>query len=267
MLAVGGSTLTLDAQGNYSSETGWNGSNGGFGANPEGAYQQGIQPSGQSNTNGLRMTPDVSFNAGTFVNIYDSYDAGGWTSVGGTSAGTPCWAALVAIADQGLSLTGAGPLTSTQTLTDLYATYGNGNYQYAFHDITSGSNSSYSAGPGYDLVTGLGSPRANVIANLLAGDSLTPTTLSPSGTASSATPTFQWSAVAGATGYYLTLVDTTSGQTIANNLSVATNSYTPTTPLTSGDSYQWQVQAFDSFGTIGRAASNSHLQTLSFRRL
>ena len=117
-----------------------------------------------------------------------------------------------------------------------------------------GQQRSYSAGPGYDLVTGLGSPRADVIANLLAGDSLTPTTLSPSGTISSATPTFQWSAVAGATGYYLTLVDTTSGQTILSNLSVATNSYTPTTPLTSGDSYQWQVQALDSFGTMGASS-------------
>jgi Dockerin type I domain len=256
VLAVGGTSLTLDGQGNYVSESGWSGSNGGFGPNSVPAYQQGVQPSGTQNTNGVRMTPDVSFNA-TGFSIFDSYDSPGspWMTVNGTSTGTPCWAALIAIADQGLSLGGAGPLAGNQMLTDLYAIYGNGNYQYAFHDITSGSNASHSAGTGYDLVTGLGSPRANVIANLLAGDSLIPTSIGPSGTSSSTTPTFQWSAIGSATGYYLTLVDTTTGQTVANNLAVATNSYTPTTPLNSGDSYQWQVQAYD--GTTPLAPPSS----------
>jgi subtilase family serine protease len=254
VLGVGGTTLTTDAQGNYVSESAWSGSNGGYGANGGLSYQQGIQPYGATN-NGLRMTPDVSFNAGASVSIYDSYDGGGWTSVGGTSAGAPAWAALLAIADQGRNLAGLAPLADSQALSDLYAMYSNGNYQYAFHDISSGSNASYSAGPGYDLVTGLGSPRADVVAALLAGLSLTPTPSGPSGAITSTTPTFQWSAVAGATGYYLTLLDTTTQQSIASNLSVSSTSYTPSTQLTAGHSYQWQVQAFDQDGTLGTASA------------
>ncbi len=214
------------------------------------AYQQGLQPYGAT-ANGMRMAPDVSFDAGTYVSIYDSYDGSGWTSVGGTSAGAPAWAALLAIADQGRSLAGLAPLADSQSLSALYAMSTNGNYQYAFHDITSGSNASYSAGPGYDLVTGLGSPRADVVAALLAGLSLTPTPNGPSGAITSTTPTFQWSAVANATGYYLTLIDTTTQQSIASNLSVSGTSYTPSNPLTAGHSYQWQVQAFDQDGTVG----------------
>ncbi|HZZ78696.1 MAG TPA: Ig-like domain-containing protein, partial [Gemmataceae bacterium] len=264
VLGVGGTSLTLDASGNYVSESAWAGSNGGFGPNPAPSYQQGIQPSGSTNSGNVRMTPDVSFDAdlGTGVYIYDSYDAPSAPLFveGGTSAGTPCWAALVAIADQGRALAGAGPLAGNNLLADLYAIYGNGNYQYAFHDVTSGSNSSYSAGPGYDLVTGLGSPRAEVVAALLAGFSLTPTPAGPSGSTTSTTPTFQWSSIPGATGYSLTLVDTTNGQTILSNLSLAGTTYTPTTPLTNGHNYQWQVQAFDNNGYLG---PNTNTQSFS----
>ncbi|HEY1603597.1 MAG TPA: hypothetical protein VGG64_28610, partial [Pirellulales bacterium] len=44
---------------------------------------------------------------------------------------------------------------------------------------------------------------------------------------------------------------------IANNLSVATNSYTPSTPLNGGDSYQWNVQAFDTIGAMGASSGTS----------
>ena len=264
VLGVGGTSLTLDANGNYVSESAWGGSNGGFGPNAAPSYQQGIQPSGSINSGNVRMTPDVSFDAdlGTGVYIYDSYDA---PVLPCSSKGARVRALLAGrrwspspIRDARLA--GGGPLAGNNLLADLYAMYGNGNYQYAFHDITSGSNSSYSAGPGYDLVTGLGSPRAEVVAAFLAGDSLTPTPSGPSGTITSTTPTFQWSTVSGATGYYLTLVDTTTQQTILSNLSVVATSYTPTTALTSGHNYQWQVQAFDNGGNLGPA---SNLQSFS----
>ena len=48
--------VTTDSQGNYLSESAWGGSNGGFGANAEPAYQQGIQPYGATN-NGLAWRP------------------------------------------------------------------------------------------------------------------------------------------------------------------------------------------------------------------
>jgi hypothetical protein len=82
--------------------------------------------------------------------------------VGGTSAGAPQWAGLIAEADQGRALVGLLPLDGpSQTLPAIYA------FSSAFHDVTSGSNG-YSAGWGYDLATGLGTPIAYVLAGDLA---------------------------------------------------------------------------------------------------
>ena len=111
---------------------------------------------------GIRTTPDVSFNAdpNSGVAVYDSVsDDGqsGWFQVGGTSAAAPAWAGLVAITDQGLALAGKGTLSTNQLQTDLYSLPSN-----AFHDITTGFNG-YFASQGYDLVTGLGTPVANVL--------------------------------------------------------------------------------------------------------
>ena len=142
----------------YVSETGWSDSGGGqsqYEAEP--SYQKGVQKSG------MREIPDVSFDAdpNSGVAICDSYDYGSsdpWIQVGGTSVSSPCWAGLVAIADQLRSSQGLGSLDGpTETLPYLYALNA-----ADFHDITSGNNG-YPAGPGYDMVTGIGSPRANVL--------------------------------------------------------------------------------------------------------
>jgi hypothetical protein len=94
----------------------------------------------------------------------------GWFQLGGTSAAAPAWAGLVAIADQGLATGGKGPLSGTQAQTQLYALPSSD-----YHDITTGNNG-YSATPGYDLVTGLGSPKANlVIAGLLSANGVSQT--------------------------------------------------------------------------------------------
>src|SRR5260221_1381849 len=86
----------------------------------------------------------------------------GWLQIGGTSGATPQWAALLAIANQGRGLKGLAPLNGAQSaLYNLPAT--------DFHDITTGSNGGYGAGPGYDGVTGLGSPRANLVIQQLVG--------------------------------------------------------------------------------------------------
>jgi subtilase family serine protease len=163
VLAVGGTQLTTDAAGNYQSEVGWSGSGGGL-STVEGqpGYQRGVVT--QSST--LRAVPDVSYNGSNnspFA-VYDTTSYGGWIQVYGTSAGAPQWAALIAIANQGRQLAGKGTLDgATQTLPTLYQLP-----QSDFHDITSGSNGAYSAGPGYDLVTGRGSPFADrVVAGLV----------------------------------------------------------------------------------------------------
>ena len=103
VVAVGGTTLNVDAAGNVTSETGWSGSGGGISLDEsQPAYQQGIV----TQTSTYRANPDVSSDAdpSTGVAVYDSYDFGSstpWVVVGGTSLATPCWAGLIAIADQG----------------------------------------------------------------------------------------------------------------------------------------------------------------------
>jgi hypothetical protein len=154
VLAVGGTTLSLDYWGNVMEECGWSGSGGGLSQyEPEPAYQWGVQDAG------VRTVPDVAYDADSNTGfwIYDTAGVSGWTSLGGTSAGAPQWAALIALVDQErATVWGAGSLDgATQTLPALYSPQMSQN----FRDITTGNNG-YDATPGYDLVTGLGSPWA-----------------------------------------------------------------------------------------------------------
>jgi hypothetical protein len=154
VLAVGGTTLNL-AGGNYASETAWSGSGGGFSwFEPEPAYQYSVHSIGR------RTIPDVAYDANptSGVAVFDSVPIGGrngWFQIGGTSAGAPQWAGLVAIADQGRALAGLGSLANVQSL--VYSLPSSD-----FHDIVAGSNG-YSTLTGYDLVTGRGSPRADLV--------------------------------------------------------------------------------------------------------
>lgn len=157
VLAVGGTSLTLDTFDNYVSETGWSGSGGGISS-----YMS--MPSYQSNWSNIvgvhRGVPDVSFDADpiTGVAVYDTtiYNGqSGWFEVGGTSFSAPGWAAMIALADQGRT----SPLSSINAIANFYNLAGpSGSIGYStnYHDITQGSNG-YNAQTGYDLVTGLGS--------------------------------------------------------------------------------------------------------------
>ena len=173
VVATGGTTLPLDDNGDYpgtglSGEVGWSGSGGGTSQfEPKPAYQEGAQ---QTN---FRTIPDVAWDAdaNTGVAIYDSYNdtdnSGPWQQIGGTSVAAPSWAGLFAIVNQGRVGAGGTTLNSatdpTQVLTALYSVPSND-----FNDILTGSNGSgtiagFSAGPGYDEVTGLGTPKANLL--------------------------------------------------------------------------------------------------------
>ncbi len=211
VLSVGGTQLTTDASGNYLGEVAWSGSGGGVSAyESQPSYQQGVVT--QSGTQ--RAVPDVAYNASS-NSPYAVYDTsyGGWIEVYGTSAGAPQWAALVAIADQGRELAGQGTLDgASQTLPALYRLP-----QSDFHDITSGSNGGYSAGTGYDLVTGRGSPIANLVVGGLDG-------------LGASTPTAPW-IVSGASAAPSLVTGTTT------NLSVAAgDSYNPAVVT-----YTWSV--------------------------
>lgn len=147
VVAVGGTTLALNPDGTLISETGWVGSGGGLSAYAtEPQYQITYNVPG---ANGKRAVPDVSYDANpaTGFPVYDTTAYGGqtgWFQVGGTSAGSPQWAAIQSL---GLSVSSNNLYQDAKWSSPTY-----------FRDITVGSNGAYSAAPGYDLVTGLGSP-------------------------------------------------------------------------------------------------------------
>jgi subtilase family serine protease len=159
VVAAGGTTLFLNTNGSYNNETGWSGSGGGISSfEPTPTYQASLQNTGH------RTIPDVSFvaNPNTGVAVYDSYNGtttSPWEQIGGTSLSAPCLAAMIAIANQGRTTSGCATLDGTsQTLPALYSASSSD-----FNDITSGSNGSFKAGVGYDEVTGLGTPRVNLL--------------------------------------------------------------------------------------------------------
>jgi subtilase family serine protease len=171
VVAVGGTTLVLSTAtplpnpllSNYGHETAWSGSGGGISAyEPGQAYQDGVF-AGCGST-GMRCVPDISSDAnpGTGVPVYDTYGFGGWIQVGGTSVSSPDWSAVFAVANSSRAAAGKGTLQTA--IADLYTFYNTTQYN-DFHDITSGTNGSCGADctaiVGYDLVTGIGSPKVN----------------------------------------------------------------------------------------------------------
>lgn len=166
VIAVGGTTLngcSGTSCAGFSSETTWSSSGGGasaYEAIP--SYQSGyagpVYGAGTISalTGATRGIPDVSFDANpsTGVAVYDStkyQGQAGWFTLGGTSVGAPDWAGILA----------AGAAAGQTALQGDAAIY-SGGYSTHLRDITSGTNGSCgtdcTAGPGYDLVTGLGSP-------------------------------------------------------------------------------------------------------------
>jgi subtilase family serine protease len=169
VLSVGGTTLTLDVNGNRASETTWNG--GGCG------YSQYIsKPSYQNGITNLvgthRACADLSFVANPLSGVYVYY-SGSWYGVGGTSVSAPCIAGFLSICNQlrvanskAKLSTISGSATCFQNM--IYQTISKSasgtTYTANFYDITSGVDGNQIAGAGYDLPTGLGSPIGNQLA-------------------------------------------------------------------------------------------------------
>jgi subtilase family serine protease len=182
VLAVGGTILgAASPGGSYHGEMAWNGgtdgSAGGYSSlYPRPSYQDGVPRSGAPLTgtpvagNG-RGVPDVAASADHASGMALAFSDGSLRSAVGTSASTPLWAAVIALADQA-----AGhPLGFVNPA--LYAIARGPAYRQAFHDVVTGDNSvvwptgvftGYSAGPGWDPVTGWGSPDARYLVPLLA---------------------------------------------------------------------------------------------------
>jgi len=169
MTNVGGTTLSTDPSGRWLAEQAWFdpplslGTGGGESAIFD-------RPVWQGRTNvprrgpGKRQIPDIAAVADPFTGIkivFNRQVAVG----GGTSLAAPVWAGLTAMMNQYLIEHGGRPLGDLNPL--LYAVAA-GSPLPAFRDVTLGGNAVASAHPGYDMVTGLGTPRIdNLVQNLL----------------------------------------------------------------------------------------------------
>ncbi|MBV9712095.1 MAG: S8/S53 family peptidase [Ktedonobacteraceae bacterium] len=182
VVGVGGTSLQLGNGGSYGSETGWNdtifnifGGGGGYSSFfSKPSYQRG--PGVDSNR--MRHVPDVSADADTLPG-YSAYcttvvagcssGSAGWTSYGGTSCAAPLWAGVATDTNSYLVSRGKGVLGNINST--LYRFFNTSQSFRAYHDVTTGNNNFYNAGPGYDLATGIGTPDAWNFARDAAGTS------------------------------------------------------------------------------------------------
>jgi kumamolisin len=176
---VGGTTVQFTGSWDYSGEVVWNDIATSSSASGGGVSSYFAKPSWQAGgsvlaAQSMRCVPDVAAistsnltnvdlggnylpqNGPAPVLVFQGGTAGGAL---GTSLSCPVWAAVTALINQARATSGLGPIGLLNP--HLYPLAGTS----AFNDVTSGTNGAYSAGPGYDLCTGLGSP--NVV-NLLA---------------------------------------------------------------------------------------------------
>lgn len=163
LIACGGTTLALSGT-SIQSEQSWNELSSNGGATGGGvsevfalpSYQQTVKVPQSPNGFKGRGVPDVAADADPNTGYKVRVD-GQSITVGGTSAVAPLWAGLLARFNQALGKN-VGYLNPL-----LYVA----NAERAFRDIVTGSNGGYSAGPGWDPCTGLGSPDGTALLSAL----------------------------------------------------------------------------------------------------
>jgi subtilase family serine protease len=180
--SVGGTSLALTSASSTLFEKAWSGlsadgsfvgSGGGFSSlYTMPSYQKLLPPATQQQFKNQRGLPDVSADEDPQTGLA-VYVKGQWSFAGGNSA-APIWAGMQAIANQ----VAGHPLGFINP--GLYKLAAGTTYQQDFHDITEGNNDylssngkivvkGYSAAPGWDPVTGLGTPNAqHLIPDLIA---------------------------------------------------------------------------------------------------
>jgi|HubBroStandDraft_1064217.scaffolds.fasta_scaffold01307_6 kumamolisin len=165
VVGCGGTKLTISGS-TIGSEQAWNELSSNEGATGGGVSEVFALPSYQQSANvpkapnGFvgRGVPDVAGDADPETG-YNVLVDGEQSVIGGTSAVAPLWAGLFALINQSLGAN-VGYVNAL-----LYSA----KVDPTFHDITSGSNGGYSAGPGWDACTGLGSPDGAALLTALGG--------------------------------------------------------------------------------------------------
>jgi kumamolisin len=168
MTDVGGTTLSTESNGRWLAEQAWFdvplsvGSGGGVSnlfERPD--WQRGVM---RDSDRERRLTPDVAAVADPFTGVRIVYK-GTELVGGGTSQSAPIWAGLAAVMNQYLLENGGRLIGDLNP--QLYRIAAGAPFP-AFRDVTLGGNAVADAGPGYDLVTGLGTPDVdNLVRNLL----------------------------------------------------------------------------------------------------
>lgn len=168
---VGGTHLmTTGPGGSWLGETAWSGSGGGVSttyAIP--SYQQAVKMAAVGGSTSKRNIPDVSLTADIQTFLIEGN--GQAISVGGTSAAAPLWAGFTALVNQQALSKGQKPVGFVNPA--LYSLGLSSSYSAALHDIISGSDG-FNTAPGYDLVTGWGSPAGQPLIDQLTGAAATP---------------------------------------------------------------------------------------------
>jgi hypothetical protein len=176
VVGVGGTSLPKPSD--PTTATAWNGSGGGESAQTAlPSWQQSVKA---KSPHGRRLVPDIASDAAPAngIAVLDSVPANQslwWNVIGGTSFAAPTQAALLADSLDAAGWTG-GIGDIHPALYAAAASPGSG----AFTDIVSGTNGTYAAGTGFDLVTGLGTPKWSALVAWLGGFTLT----APAGTQS-----------------------------------------------------------------------------------
>ncbi|HEV2452287.1 MAG TPA: S53 family peptidase [Streptosporangiaceae bacterium] len=172
VLAVGGTSLDASYQtGAYKGEMAWNELTDATGGGYSRLFRRPSYQEGIARIRATRGVPDVTADADDRTALALEFSDGTFMPARGTSAATPLWAALIALADQnaGQHLGLVNPA--------IYRIARSPAYHRAIHDVITGDNSvmlptgvvvGYQAAPGWDPVTGWGSPNAQVLVPLLA---------------------------------------------------------------------------------------------------
>jgi subtilase family serine protease len=177
---VGGTILDANGTtGAYNSEVVWN--EPAFGAAGGGGFSAMVKrPAFQNGTvhSAMRGVPDIAYNAAIIGGVLAVWSTSGQGAnlvfqFGGTSAGSPQWAGLAALADQ-FGHHRIGDINNA-----LYSLARTPLSSHLFHDITVGDNTfhgpvtitGFSATKGWDAASGLGTPKADVLVPVLAASS------------------------------------------------------------------------------------------------
>jgi kumamolisin len=170
VVSVGGTDLTTSSAGGpWASETAWVDSGGGISPDKIAipSWQKAAINSSNKGSTTLRNGPDVSANANFTFYVCADQTTCTANDYGGTSFAAPMWAGFIALVNQQRKANGKATIGFINP--DIYSENATASlYSADFHDITSGKSGSYSAVTGYDLVTGWGSPKAALIAELAA---------------------------------------------------------------------------------------------------